>query len=37
MWLIRIAFLLGVSPARLAHLYKRGGPVENESQGAPGG
>src|ERR1700736_1842723 len=31
MWLIRAAFLLGVSPARLAHLYNRGGPVENES------
>jgi rSAM/selenodomain-associated transferase 2 len=31
MWLIRTAFLLGVSPARLAHLYNRGGPVENES------
>ncbi len=30
MWFIRAAFLLGVSPARLAHLYKRGGPVENE-------
>jgi rSAM/selenodomain-associated transferase 2 len=29
MWFIRIAFLLGVSPSRLAHLYKRGGPVEN--------
>jgi len=33
MWLIRIAFLLGVSPERLAHLYNRGGPVENESGG----
>jgi rSAM/selenodomain-associated transferase 2 len=32
MWFIRIAFLLGVPPARLAHLYNRGGPVENESQ-----
>ncbi len=32
MWFIRVAFLLGVSPARLAHLYNRGGPVENESQ-----
>jgi rSAM/selenodomain-associated transferase 2 len=32
MWLVRIAFLVGVSPARLAHLYKRGGPVENERQ-----
>jgi rSAM/selenodomain-associated transferase 2 len=32
MWLIRVAFLLGVSPARLARLYKRGGPVENEAQ-----
>jgi rSAM/selenodomain-associated transferase 2 len=30
MWFIRAAFLFGVSPARLAHLYKRGGPVENE-------
>jgi len=32
MWFIRIAFLLGVPPARLAHLYNRGGPVENEGQ-----
>jgi rSAM/selenodomain-associated transferase 2 len=32
MWLIRVAFLLGVPPARLARLYKRGGPVENERQ-----
>ena len=32
MWFIRAAFLLGVSPVRLAHLYKRGGPVENEGQ-----
>jgi rSAM/selenodomain-associated transferase 2 len=32
MWFIRIAFLLGVSPSRLAHLYNRGGPVENGSQ-----
>jgi rSAM/selenodomain-associated transferase 2 len=32
MWFIRIAFLVGVSPSRLAHLYNRGGPVENESQ-----
>ncbi len=32
MWLIRIAFLLGVPPARLAHLYNRGGPAENEGQ-----
>jgi rSAM/selenodomain-associated transferase 2 len=31
MWLIRVAFLLGVSPSRLAHLYNRGGPVEDES------
>ena len=30
MWFVRAAFLLGVSPARLAHLYNRGGPVENE-------
>jgi rSAM/selenodomain-associated transferase 2 len=30
MWSIRIAFLLGVSPSRLAHLYKRGGAAENE-------
>jgi rSAM/selenodomain-associated transferase 2 len=32
MWFIRIAFLLGVSPSRLAHLYNRGGPVENEGE-----
>jgi len=32
MWFIRAAFLLGVPPARLAHLYNRGGPVENEGQ-----
>jgi len=32
MWFIRVAFLLGVSPSRLAHLYKRGGPVENEGK-----
>jgi len=32
MWFIRIAFLLGVSPSRLTHLYKRGGPVENEGE-----
>jgi len=32
MWFIRIAFLLGVSPSRLAHLYNRGGPVENGRQ-----
>jgi rSAM/selenodomain-associated transferase 2 len=32
MWFIRAAFLLGVSPVRLAHLYKRGGPAENERQ-----
>ncbi len=32
MWFIRIAFLLGVSPSRLAHLYKRGGPVENGAE-----
>jgi rSAM/selenodomain-associated transferase 2 len=32
MWFVRAAFLLGVSPARLAHLYNRGGPVENEGQ-----
>jgi len=37
MWFIRIAFLLGVSPKRLAHLYNRGGPVENESQRSKGG
>lgn len=37
MWFIRGAFLLRVSPARLAHLYNRGGPVENESQRSPGG
>jgi rSAM/selenodomain-associated transferase 2 len=30
MWFVRAAFLLGVPPARLAHLYKRGGAVENE-------
>jgi rSAM/selenodomain-associated transferase 2 len=30
MWLVRVAFLVGVPPDRLAHLYKRGGPVENE-------
>jgi len=33
MWFIRAAFLLGVPPARLARLYNRGGPVENESGG----
>jgi rSAM/selenodomain-associated transferase 2 len=32
MWFIRAAFLFGVPPARLARLYNRGGPVENESQ-----
>jgi glycosyltransferase involved in cell wall biosynthesis len=32
MWFIRSAFLLGVSPSRLAHLYNRGGPVENGRQ-----
>lgn len=30
MWFIRTAFLLGVPPERLAHLYNRGGSVENE-------
>ncbi|HTJ09088.1 MAG TPA: TIGR04283 family arsenosugar biosynthesis glycosyltransferase [Candidatus Binataceae bacterium] len=30
MWFIRAAFLLGVPPERLAHLYNRGGSVENE-------
>jgi rSAM/selenodomain-associated transferase 2 len=33
MWFIRAAFLLGVPPARLAHLYNRGGSVENELRG----
>jgi rSAM/selenodomain-associated transferase 2 len=33
MWFIRVAFLLGVSPERLAHLYNRGGSVENEPRG----
>jgi rSAM/selenodomain-associated transferase 2 len=33
MWFIRAAFLLGVSPARLTRLYKRGGPAENEGGG----
>jgi len=33
MWFIRAAFLLGVSPARLARLYKRGGAAENGSGG----
>jgi rSAM/selenodomain-associated transferase 2 len=37
MWFIRAAFLVGVSPARLAHLYKRAGPVENDSQRSVGG
>jgi rSAM/selenodomain-associated transferase 2 len=37
MWLVRTAFLLGVSPARLARLYNRGGPAENESQRSNGG
>jgi rSAM/selenodomain-associated transferase 2 len=37
MWFIRIAFLLGVSPSRLAHLYNRGGPVENEGEGSISG
>ncbi|HUY84164.1 MAG TPA: TIGR04283 family arsenosugar biosynthesis glycosyltransferase [Steroidobacteraceae bacterium] len=32
MWFIRAAFLLGVSPTWLAHLYNRGGLVENEGQ-----
>jgi rSAM/selenodomain-associated transferase 2 len=32
MWFIRVAFLLGVSPTRLAHLYNRGGPAEDDSQ-----
>jgi rSAM/selenodomain-associated transferase 2 len=31
MWFVRAAFLLGAPPDRLAHLYKRGGGVENES------
>ncbi len=30
MWSVRIAFLLGVSPSRLVHLYKRGGAAEDE-------
>jgi len=30
MWFIRAAFLLGVPPERLTHLYNRGGSVENE-------
>ena len=30
MWFLRAALLLGVSPSRLARLYKRGGPAENE-------
>jgi rSAM/selenodomain-associated transferase 2 len=33
MWFIRAAFLLGVPPARLTRLYKRGGAAENESGG----
>jgi len=33
MWFIRVAFLLGVSPSRLARLYNRGGPVDNETGG----
>jgi len=33
MWFVRAAFLLGVSPARLTRLYKRGGAVENEAGG----
>jgi rSAM/selenodomain-associated transferase 2 len=37
MWFIRIAFLLGVSPSRLAHLYNRGGPAENEGEGSISG
>ena len=37
MWFIRAAFLLGVSPAWLARLYKRGGPVENETLRSAGG
>ena len=31
MWFLRAALLMGVSPSRLARLYKRGGAVENES------
>jgi rSAM/selenodomain-associated transferase 2 len=30
MWFVRAAFLLGVPPQCLAHLYNRGGSVENE-------
>lgn len=37
MWFIRAAFLLGVSPTRLARLYKRGGPVDNEARRLAGG
>lgn len=37
MWFIRVAFLLGVSPARLTRLYNRGGPVENENRRSLGG
>ena len=33
MWFVRAAFLLGVPPARLTRLYKRGGAAENESGG----
>src|SRR5262249_10214802 len=33
MWFIRAAFLLGVPPARLTRLYKRGGAAENEGGG----
>jgi rSAM/selenodomain-associated transferase 2 len=32
MWFVRAAFLLGISPARLARLYKRSGRVENEAR-----
>lgn len=37
MWLVRTAFLLGVSPARLTRLYNRSGPAENESERSGGG
>jgi rSAM/selenodomain-associated transferase 2 len=37
MWFIRAAFLLEVSPTRLARLYKRGGSVENEARRSAGG